>query len=424
MILSRKQFGLIAATLWLLTIATGLAGVNDPITGIDFDRLLEAQQNDLQRELRLVFPERDGYFVTGPLDPLSDSATEWNELFHSLRIICSNWPAFESAAKKLAITDQFDIQRYQRFVQQADTTNKYGYRGFLATILWNGQLVTVQVNTIHQTRWLIWAKANLGDNVDESEMASRSEYSIMISDYFHALDQGNPNASPPGAVDFGLGESVDLFAPPPEYVIEGYDNYMDYLHSYSSITADFARGIVAFVPSDSLLNEMKEHAPLSAFPNKEAPMLQHEYRKFFKRGGDATTLETLTRERFDRLESGEYFFAVGINRTIRFGRELSRKEVTRIEEETGRKAARANHAFLFPGEPILTAGAFFVSNDSVPRLVEVNAQSGHYFYSNISSTIRDDIAIRSDRYLLTLGHFFLALDSLGIPHDGVLIRKL
>lgn len=424
MILSRKQFSLIAASLWLLATATGLAGANDPITGAGFDRLMEAQQGDLQAELRLVFPERDGYFITGPLDALSDTATPWSKLFHSVRIISDNWPAFEAAAKKLAITNQFNVLHHERFIEQADTSNLPGYRGFLATILWNDKPASIQINTINQTRWLIWANTNLVVDSIESEMTGRSAYSIAVSDYLHALDQGNYSASPPHVVDHGLSESVGLFAPPPDYVIEGYDNYMNYLHGYNSISTDFARGIVAFVPSDSLLREMKEDSPLSAFPNKEAPMLQHEYRKFFSRGGDASTLGTLTRERFSQLEPGEYFFAVGVNRTIRFGREFSRKEVKRIEKETGRKAARANHAFLFPGEPILTAGAFFVQNDPGPRLVEVNAQSGHYFYSNISSTIREDIAIRSDRYLLTLGHFFLALDSLGITYDGVLIRKL
>jgi hypothetical protein len=113
-----------------------------------------------------------------------------------------------------------------------------------------------------------------------------------------------------------------------------------------------------------------------------------------------------------------------MNGTVRFGRELLREEVKRLEKETGRKVARANHAFLFPGEPVLTAGAFFIARDSLPHLVEVNGQSGHYFYSNVTPTIREDIAVRSNSYLLTLGHFFRALDRLGIPYDGILIRKL
>jgi len=103
---------------------------------------------------------------------------------------------------------------------------------------------------------------------------------------------------------------------------------------------------------------------------------------------------------------------------------MLREEVERIETETGKKVPRANHGFLFPGEPILTAGAFFIEAKPAPRITHVNAQSGHYFYSNVSETIREDIAVHSDEYLLTLGHFFRALDHLGIPYDSVLVSKM
>ena len=156
---------------------------------------------------------------------------------------------------------------------------------------------------------------------------------------------------------------------------------------------------------------------------KEAARLQEEYQEFFERGGDIRVMQTLTKEGFDTLRTGEYFFAVGLSGKIRFGRELLRKEVKRIEQETGRKVPRANHAFLFPGEPVLTAGAFFIDERAPTKLIKVNAQSGHYFYSNVTETIREDIAERSDHYLLTLGHLFRSLDSLGIPYDGILISK-
>jgi hypothetical protein len=154
-------------------------------------------------------------------------------------------------------------------------------------------------------------------------------------------------------------------------------------------------------------------------------MLTREYRQFFERGGDVRVMQTLTAEGFDTLAPGEYFFAVNVAGKVRLGRELLRAEVRRIEEETGRKVPRANHAFLFPGEPLLTAGAFFVEHDDgKPYITEVNAQSGHYFYSNVSATIREDISERSDHYLLTLGHFFCSLEQLGIPHQDLLIRKM
>jgi hypothetical protein len=124
------------------------------------------------------------------------------------------------------------------------------------------------------------------------------------------------------------------------------------------------------------------------------------------------------------LAEGEYFYAVGLNGKIRFALEMPREQVQRIEEETGRRLPRANHAFLFPGEPVLTAGAFFVERSPEARIAAVNTQSGHYFYSNVSPTVREDISVRSDRYLLTVGHFFKALDREGICHEGVLVSKM
>jgi hypothetical protein len=82
---------------------------------------------------------------------------------------------------------------------------------------------------------------------------------------------------------------------------------------------------------------------------------------------------------------------------------------------------------LFPGEPVLTAGAFFVEAGEAgaePAIVEVNTHSGHYFYSNVTSTIREDISRRSDEYLLTIGHFFVALDREGISYSGILVSKM
>ena len=75
-------------------------------------------------------------------------------------------------------------------------------------------------------------------------------------------------------------------------------------------------------------------------------------------------------------------------------------------------------------EAVLSAGAFFIDDVTEPKLVKVNAQSGHYFYSNIQETIREDIAKRSDYYLLTLDHFFKALDRIGIVYDDILISKM
>jgi hypothetical protein len=288
----------------------------------------------------------------------------------------------------------------------------------------------VLITTVHQTRFVIWYDMWYPEYTADT-VATFSSYALAVSDYLYSLDTGWMEAPAPKAVDYSLPDSLDFYAPPPDYVIDGYDNYLNFLNAHDTIRADFAYGLTEFTPSDSLWEAMIETAPRAAWPNKEWPVLQHEYREFFERGGDVRCMQTLTREGFDTLSAGEYFFAVSIAGKIRFGREVSRSDVQRIVAQTGQKIPRANHAFLFPGEPVLTAGAFFIedtssSNDSTKdhRLSHINAHSGHYFYSNLSETIREDIAVRSDEYLLTLGHFFKMLDSLGIPHESVVVSKL
>jgi hypothetical protein len=222
----------------------------------------------------------------------------------------------------------------------------------------------------------------------------------------------------------GLPSSVALYPPRPGYVIEGYENYRQFLLGHEEIRTDFARAIKAFVPTDSLVRYWIAHPPQIAYPNKEEPLIQFEFRKFFERGGELDGIRTLTRERMSELQPGEYFFAVGLSGRIRYGYELPREEVDRLEAETGRKVPRANHAYLFPGEPVLTAGAFFVDADGGARIAAVNAQSGHYFYSNVTPSVREDISLRSNGYLLTLAHFFAALEREGIPFDDILVSKL
>ena len=394
-----------------------LAGSKEPIRGSRFERLIAAQQTDLQKHLERLLPEAEGYFVTGPIDLPVGNGSGRDQLYSSIRVICPSLPAIDTAVNRLRTDDSLNIVGD---VEQLEN----GGRGTSMEIIWSGQSVSLLLNTPSQTRWLIWAKSL--EAAAEFSPADKTlvKYMEAVSDYLMKIEIGNPGAPEPRATEFGLPEEFDLYAPPPPYVIEGYQNYLTYLHSYAEIKTDFARGVTAFVAGDSLLDAMIANAPAEAFPNKEAAMLQREYRKFFQREGRTTSIQTLTASGFDTLASGEYFFAVGLDGSIRFGREMTRLEVSRLEEETGKRVPRANHAFLFPGEPILTAGAFFIEENDKPRLVKVNAQSGHYFYSNVTETIREDIAIRSDHYLMTLGHLFKALDDLGIEYNSVLISKL
>lgn len=419
----RMRSRLTSLTLFFLLLsATAAAGPNDPIEGQEFARLLGAQDTAFQNGLTTLFPDTEGYAILGPLDPEMAESGPAASAYHSVRILCPNWDAFTAGLKVLSRSDS--VQWIDSCYLKPCDGRLPGYRGIIAALAWEGSTRILQLSTVQQTRWLIWARKLMRQFRLDLTEGSLASYAQAASAYLSAVDHGDSTATAPRAADFGLPDSVDFYAPPPDYVIAGYQQYKDFLHDHAGIRTEFASGILAFVPTDSLLTTLMADAPQTAYPNKEAPMLQSEYRKFLKRGGDPRIVQTLTRARLDTLAPGEYFFAVGLTGKIRFGRELLREEVRRLEEETGRRVPRANHAFLFPGEPILTAGAFVIGSGQPPRIVEVNAQSGHYFYSNVTATIRDDIAIRSNEYLLTLGHFFRALERLGIPGDGILIRKL
>ena len=395
-----------------------------------FDFGQESQNLPLQRQLSALLPDTLGLLVTGPM-----TRTETQpgmrvsaDPFRVVRVICPDLAVFGG------VVDAFADSRGARHTYAVDSyltpePNRGGFLfierdpSFRGAVGWDISRSLLSpwflVLTVNQNRYLIWQKRRGGRE-------SVAPYSRAVSDYLYSLDTGWLEAPAPKAVDYGLPDSLDFYADPPPYVIEGYDNYKNFLNAHDTIRTDFAYGLTEFVPSDSLWEAMKANAPKAAFPNKEWPMLQHEYKKFVDRGGDVRVMQILTHKGFDTLHTGEYFFAVSVAGKVRFGRELQREEVAKIEAEAGKKVPRANHAFLFPGEPVMTAGAFFIEEDedSVPHIVRINAQSGHFFYSNVSPTIREDISERSDYYLTTLGHFFVVLDSLDIPHDNVVISKM
>ncbi len=395
----------------------------DPIAGQAFAEFQARQVPELQKTLTKVFPESEGYLVSGPIDIRVSGHPEVERLYHSIHVISPDLSSLEVAMAAFDAQDQVKVKAVEKYIDTAKHRDPAGFRGVLAEVSWGDNDHTILIATIQQMRWLIWFRQFTASEGARSPPQEYSEYSVMVSDYLFSLDSGAERPEPPEASAHGLPQQIDLFAPPPDYVISGYQNYLDFLYAHSEICTDFVRGVKAFLPTDSLLSVLIEQAPKEAFPNKEAPMLQHEYRKFFDRGGDTRVMETLTKVGFDTLAEGEYFFAVSLTGKIRFGRELLRSEVERLERQTGRKVPRANHAFLFPGEPVLTAGAFFIERGDIPRISRVTAQSGHYFYSNVSATIREDISQRSDYYLLTLGHFFRALRNLGIPYNDILISK-
>jgi hypothetical protein len=408
--------------IWLAIASFSAAGPKDPVEGTGFSNYISHQNSGLQKGLRAVFTEENGYIVAGPIDP-NISNPDLKLFFGTVRVICPNIESVLGAVDKLKTLQGVSVTSSRNFVQYSLADSLPGFRGVWVSFGFNEKEFTIQFQTANQLRYLLWAKNIFGDSANSKNDVNLVKYAAAVSDYLYLIDQGNLEATPPAVAAFELPSILDFYAPAPDYVIPGYQNYKDYLFSYAEVSTDFAKKVLGFVPTKETLDNLKAAAPARAFPNKEVELLQEELRKFLERGGVLSSLRTLTKQIFDTLSAGEYFFAVGLNGNIRFGKELTREEVTKIEA-TGLKLARANHAFLFPGEPVLTAGAFFIACDSNGRLERVNTQSGHYFYSNITPTIKEDIAVLSDSYFLTIGHFFTILDALGIVYSDVVVTKL
>jgi len=401
----KKYF--IILLLILISCSSISSNQNLPISGNQLDCLIEAQAIEFQNYLRSILPEKDGFLITGPIKIDTNDHSVF-DTFNCIRVI---------SPPELIIRAESIIAASSELTQVTDFDCTFP--GNFMEYKWNKSNYYISICTINQNRILFWA-----DQVDYNQ--DLDAYKNELIKYFDQIDNENYEIDAPKAIDHNLTEEYDIFAPPPDYVIEGYDNFVNYLHSHNEIKSKFAFGITAFIPTDSLLEAMILNAPHIAFPNKEAALFQKELKKYSERGGKLNSINTLTTDGFDTLSTGEYFFAVGLNGNIRFGRELSRSEVKRIENETGKNLARANHSFLFPGETILTAGAFFIELDEneLPIITKVNAQSGHYFYSNINKSIKDDISVRSNEYLMTLGHFFRVLKKLNLPYKNILMSKM
>lgn len=408
-----KRF--VANIIILSILGVSLFAAEPPITGGDFDRWIEKQNLALQDTLSVLLPESEGFAVTGPLDPFAGVPEGNAVVYENVRVVASD--VYTLVRAEATIKREFSsarlVKHHKPLCDEAAFDLVVGNRAY-----------TVILTTIQQTRFHIWLNEAVKDGYLDEPSAARNSYSVTVCSYLAAVDSGFVTVEPPAVDSFEIDPEFDFYAEPPDYVIQGYQNYKDFLYSHAEIETDFAHGIYAFVPTGETLRSMLDGALPEAYPNKEAAMLQHELREFFERGGEMASINTLTAKGFDTLSTGEYFFCVGLSGKIRFGRELPREQVKEIEERTGRKIPRANHAFLFPGEPVLSAGAFFIDEDYETRLVKANAQSGHYFYSNINESIREDISERSDRYFKSLGHFLRALDSLGISYDDVLLSKL
>jgi hypothetical protein len=394
-----------------------------PYTGQDYSALIAGQDLPLQEIMEERFGEDQGYFISGPLDPLFKGGRKASDVYHTVRVICPDHQSLNDALDLIWKDTTFIVLVTDRCLTGDCENHPMGYRGAFVKFIKDDAEYLVQFVSLQHIRWMVWARYWLGGNDPSIEYEKLGHFGRAISDHLFAVDRKWDFIPEPNAQAFGLSAKFSLYREPPQCEFSSHQDLDQYFLSHAGINNDFATGILSFRPTDSLLAALMTNAPQEAYPNKSEPLLQHQYRNFFDNDGDLRIMKTLTREVFDSLAAGNYFFAVNLSGKIRFSRAYSSDEVEKIENKIGSKMPQANQAFLFPGEAVLSAGFFEIERDSVPRLTRVNAKSESFFYSNIISTIRRDISVKSNHYIRSLGHFFAALEKAGISLENIIISK-
>jgi hypothetical protein len=362
-------------------------------------------------------PTDSGYWVLGPLDLRVDLPDTMDLVRTTLRIIAPDLRGSRSVTDRLWMpTGGVALEE----LQPSDTLPHElppGYPGrFLeGTIV--GEHTLVQVLTVQEHRWLLWAENTEVSAIREAASGPLARYSIAVAEYFAALDSGHVTTKPPRSAAYGLGPTFDLYAEPPAPVVRDREGYLALLAEHRAFTLDDeVREVYAFIPAPAAAARLEEMADGVLFLNRSGePALQRSYRDFLDAGGTWSGRPVLTGETILGLRPGRYVFAVDRYGFIRVG----------PAGVGGVSGALASAAVLVHGDPVRVAGQMTLSGGPgmPPQVTELNIDSQDYFFSNRSLSLYEDVEQRSDRYVAALGHALLALDQARIPQDNVLIRK-
>jgi hypothetical protein len=357
----------------------------------------------LMRFIIEILPDSTYFCITGALDPNRKGAPETVLLFQALRIVCPDLTAMQQAVRALKDCKEIKIKKLRHDLEKARSSDPAGYRGMTVRFEWQSQERNIQLLTFQQLRWLLWANMVLPNDPKADTKATRS-YAIAVSDYLDAIDRGESPTEIPRVTEFGLPQRFDLYQPLA-------DDEIVYTDAVAEIATSFAHGITAFAPTASELAKFKLLATGEMFIEADPGMFQWQCREFFSSGQGLSSIKTLSSEGFRQLEPGNYAFALGTDSTVRFAK---------ILEPNARRWSQFPQALLFCNQPVLTSGNFVIERDTILHISEVNIRS-HTLLGNLAT--ETEPRQLSDQRLTTLGHFFQALDRLGIPYHGILISK-
>jgi hypothetical protein len=413
--LSRSCAFCAALTLAAASSASSQAG-GDPST-IPYDTPSSWQQAAAVTLVRQL-PTDSGYFVLGPLDPAAELPNPSNLLASTLRIITPDRRASRNLTRRLWLpTGGVALEE----LQPADTLPHplpLGYPGRFVKGTVAGQPVLLQVFTVQEHRWLLWARRVMVDRLRDETTGPLARYSVAIGWYLAALDSGAATVAPPRASDHGLDPVFDLYAPPPGPVIRerrGYESLLEENRAFS--IEGIAEGVYGFVPGPAAVRRLEEGAAPLLYASKDGELaLQHRYREYQEAGGRWTGHPVLSAATLAALRPGRYVYAADRYGLIR---------VSRVRASGGPVAGQISAVLLVHGDPVRAAGELVLEAgaDGALGVVELSVRSEEYFFSNLSLTVYEDVERRSDGYVAALGHVLKGLELARVPHRDVLIRK-
>ncbi len=387
--------------------AAGQVRFPEPISGADFDSLMEKQNIPLQKALKVQFGNIPGCLITGPLAPTMPSSDSLRPLLDAVRVVFPDHKSFAKAA--------MESPRLNLIVGQI------GFRGNLFEFDSSDIKGLVMYISPHQNRYLIWMRhfTSLGWNTVNSVKLRR--YAVNISDHFLRLDSRGVLETPPSCAGYRIPETLDLLPPLPALVIAREKDFLDSLKAYNMITTGFFTGDSVIIAVREVIDIFKNLAPRMAFPDKEEFLLQRDFISFLEKGGNFSLFKTLDSLTLASMPPGEYKFAVGLNGDIRLAPRYLKAASKGPSANT--EKFEISESLLFPGDPVMSAGILTIKDNQRQRISHFNILSKHYFFSPYQPTFSDILAQRSNDYLLSLGYLFKALDELKINYEGARISK-
>ncbi len=404
------------------------------LAGTQPDNLNASRQLEVIKALEMAFPESEGFRVNAPLESVGGTPGDLARLPNAFRVIVPMDVTVTEAAQEL-------IAAGSPFVRYMDVEEGTGFRpampagyaGVPVTAKFRGKIVDVQFLTVNMDRWLIWARECYFPLWKGDRDTGIQEYAAAVSQYLRKHDFGDKGVQPLDTSPYGAPKEADLFG---GYDPERHESpvFQEISQSCKEMDLDIAKGVTSFTAGESAVEWLIDHRGNAEFHDKSQADLQHIFYDFVNEGRDFQELRALTPAELEGLEPGRYFYAVDVYARVRFG--PMRWTPDQGQEGLWRERLKSYECLLFPGERIVAAGEFEIEPGNpvleanlkgaatpATRLASVNAFSSYYYYRPDESNLKGQIKGRSDDYVMNVGHFFKALEDMGVAFQEPRVSK-